>query len=70
VSADTVGQRELLTNVFETLGIQWGKWSVGQSQGHPAGMERIAIYGTSGSEFEEEILIFEFDENGKFKDLW
>jgi hypothetical protein len=69
-SAETIGQRELLTNVFDALGIKWSLWTVGQVADYPAGMERVAVYNTSGSNFEEELLVFEFDENGKFKDLW
>ena len=69
-SAETVGQRELLTNVFDALGVPWTTWTVGQSHEYPAGMERVSVYNTSGTEFEDELLVFEFDENGKFKDLW
>jgi hypothetical protein len=69
-SAETIDQRELLTNVLDALGIKWSPWTVGQTADNPAGMERVSVYNTSGSNFEEELLVFEFDENGKFRDLW
>ena len=64
---ETKTQLEMLTYVFNLLGIEWTEWAVPMKGDYRIRTDRISIQDPDG----DDLVVFEFDGvSGKFREVW